>query len=116
MIDVDETHLNNIIYNLLDNAVKYTEREPQIVVKTFDADKGVLLLIKDNGIGMSEHVQKFIFQKFYRASSGDLHDVKGFGLGLSYVKSVVEAHNGRIKLDSKKNAGSEFTIYLPTNA
>ena len=116
MIDVDETHLNNIIYNLLDNAVKYTERDPQIVVKTFDADKGVLLLIKDNGIGMSEHVQKFIFQKFYRASSGDLHDVKGFGLGLSYVKSVVEAHNGRIKLDSKKNAGSEFTIYLPTNA
>lgn len=109
----DETHLNNIIYNLLDNAVKYTEQSPEIVVKTIVVDKGLNLQIKDNGIGISEDVQKFIFDKFYRARSGDLHNVKGFGLGLSYVKSVVEAHNGRIKIQSKRNKGSVFNIYLP---
>lgn len=112
-IFADETHLNNIIYNLLDNAVKYTEVEPKIVVTTKSSNKGIELVIKDNGIGMSDHVQKFIFDKFYRAGSGDLHNVKGFGLGLSYVKSVIEAHNGKIGLKSKKNEGSEFNIYLP---
>ena len=109
----DETHLNNIIYNLLDNAVKYTEDEPEIVVSTSNIDKGVELKIKDNGIGMGEDVQKSIFDRFYRAESGNLHNVKGFGLGLSYVKSVIEAHRGKIKLNSKRNQGSEFRIYLP---
>ncbi|WP_139135149.1 sensor histidine kinase [Roseivirga sp. 4D4] len=112
-IFADETHLNNIIYNLLDNAVKYTESQPEILVSTLGTDKGITLIIKDNGIGMSEHTQKFIFDKFYRAGSGDLHNVKGFGLGLSYVKSVIEAHRGRINLNSRKNEGSEFNIYLP---
>nr|WP_236017322.1 HAMP domain-containing sensor histidine kinase [Roseivirga sp. E12] len=112
-IFADETHLNNIIYNLLDNAVKYTEKRPEIVVSTANTDEGIILIIKDNGIGMSEQVQKFIFDKFYRAGSGDLHNVKGFGLGLSYVKSVIEAHKGGINLNSKKNEGSEFNIYLP---
>lgn len=114
-IFADETHLNNIIYNLLDNAVKYTEVQPKIVVSTKNSEMGIVLVIKDNGIGMSDHVQKFIFDKFYRAGSGDLHNVKGFGLGLSYVKSVIEAHKGKIKLNSKKNEGSEFNIYLPKN-
>lgn len=113
VIVADETHLNNIIYNLLDNAVKYTDAKPEIMVSTTDAEKGILLKIKDNGIGMGEDVQKLIFDKFYRAESGDLHNVKGFGLGLSYVKSVVDAHKGRIKLSSKRNKGSEFSIFLP---
>ena len=109
----DETHLNNIVYNLLDNAVKYTQVEPEIRVITRDSDKGIELIVKDNGIGMGEDVQRFIFDRFYRAESGNLHNVKGFGLGLSYVKSVVDAHKGKINLASKKNLGSEFSIYLP---
>ena len=80
---------------------------------TVDSDKGVVLKIRDNGIGMGEDVQKFIFDKFYRAASGNLHNVKGFGLGLSYVKSVIEAHKGKIGLDSKRDKGSEFSIFLP---
>ena len=115
-IYADETHLNNIIYNLLDNAVKYTEEKPEIIVSTKDSEKGVIMTIKDNGIGMGEDVQRFIFDKFYRAESGNLHNVKGFGLGLSYVKSVIDAHKGRIKLKSKKNLGSEFSIFLPVGS
>jgi two-component system phosphate regulon sensor histidine kinase PhoR len=113
VIVADETHLNNIIYNLLDNAVKYTDKKPEITVSTTDSDKGIELTIKDNGIGMGEDVQKFIFDKFYRAESGNLHNVKGFGLGLSYVKSVIDAHRGRIRIDSKRDSGSEFSIFLP---
>ncbi|MCE7996637.1 MAG: HAMP domain-containing histidine kinase [Roseivirga sp.] len=113
VIVADETHLNNIIYNLLDNAVKYTDEKPEITVSTVDSDKGIELRISDNGIGMGEDVQKFVFDKFYRAESGNLHNVKGFGLGLSYVKSVIDAHKGRIILDSKRNKGSEFSIFLP---
>lgn len=113
VIVADETHLNNIIYNLLDNAVKYTDEKPEITVSTSDSDKGIELRISDNGIGMGEDVQKFVFDKFYRAESGNLHNVKGFGLGLSYVKSVIDAHKGRISLDSKRNKGSEFSIFLP---
>ena len=94
----DETHLKNIIYNLLDNAQKYTEKAPDIEVTTSDLSEGLMVSIRDNGIGMSEEVQKFIFDKFYRASSGNVHNVKGFGLGLSYVKSIVEAHKGKIEL------------------
>ncbi|GAB5524105.1 MAG: hypothetical protein Roseis2KO_19770 [Roseivirga sp.] len=113
IIVADETHLNNIIYNLLDNAVKYTDKKPEITVSTTDSDKGIELKIRDNGIGIGEDVQKFIFDKFYRAESGNLHNVKGFGLGLSYVKSVIDAHKGRIRLDSKRDKGSEFSIFLP---
>ncbi len=109
----DETHLNNIIYNLLDNAVKYTEDEPEIVVSTINVEKGIEVTIKDNGIGMSDDVQKSIFHKFYRAESGNLHNVKGFGLGLSYVKSVMDAHKGNIGISSKRNIGSKFKLYLP---
>lgn len=113
VIVADETHLNNIIYNLLDNAVKYTDKKPEVTVSTADSEKGIVLTIKDNGIGMGEDVQKFVFDKFYRAESGNLHNVKGFGLGLSYVKSVIDAHRGRIRLNSKRNRGSEFSIFLP---
>ncbi len=112
-LHADETHLNNIIYNLLDNAQKYTEQKPDIVVSTEDAPEGLKISIKDNGIGMGSEVQKFIFDKFYRAESGNIHNVKGFGLGLSYVKSIVDAHRGWINLKSEINKGSEFTLHLP---
>lgn len=106
----DETHLKNIIYNLLDNAQKYSPDKPIIIISTNDTDEGVSLNITDNGIGMDEVSQRYIFDKFYRANTSDIHDVKGFGLGLSYVKSVIEAHQASIKLVSKPNNGSTFTL------
>ena len=93
--------------------MKYTDDQPEITVSTADSDKGIVMKISDYGIGMGEDVQKQIFDKFYRAESGNLHNVKGFGLGLSYVKSVVEAHKGQISLNSKRDKGSEFSIFLP---
>ncbi len=98
----DETHLRNIIYNLLDNAQKYTEEKPEISINTSDGEGGLTISIRDNGIGMIDEVQKFVFDKFYRAPTGNIHNVKGFGLGLSYVKSIVEAHKGWIKRLSSK--------------
>lgn len=106
----DETHLKNIVYNLLDNAQKYSPNEPVITITTEDTEDGLALKIADNGIGMDERVQRFIFDKFYRANTSDVHDVKGFGLGLSYVKSVIDAHQATIKLMSKPNGGSTFTL------
>ncbi len=110
----DETHLKNIIYNLLDNAQKYTQGPPNITVTTSNGEEGLQISISDNGIGISKEVQKFVFDKFYRVSSGNVHDVKGFGLGLSYVKSVIDAHKGKINLQSRPNTGSIFTLQLPT--
>ncbi|MEO0552213.1 MAG: ATP-binding protein, partial [Bacteroidota bacterium] len=110
MLLADETHLKNIIYNLLDNAQKYSPEQPVISITTEDTRDGVALKIADNGIGMDEHSQRYIFDKFYRANTSDVHDVKGFGLGLSYVKSVIEAHQASIKLMSKPNVGSTFTL------
>lgn len=109
----DETHLVNIIYNLVDNALKYTVGEPEISITTRDSEKGIEISIKDNGIGIGEEIQKYIFDKFYRAESGNVHNVKGFGLGLSYVKKIIEAHSGDINLVSKLNQGSEFRLYFP---
>ncbi|OEJ99927.1 sensor histidine kinase [Roseivirga misakiensis] len=113
MVLADETHLLNIIYNLLDNALKYTPETPEISILTFDGEKGIEMVVKDNGIGIGEEIQKYIFDKFYRAETGNLHNVKGFGLGLSYVKKIIEAHSGNINLKSKVNQGSEFRIYFP---
>jgi len=113
LIKADETHLSNILHSLIDNAIKYSDKQPDIIITTRDRDNGVCFSIADNGVGMDKETQKHIFDKFYRAQSGDQHDVKGFGLGLSYVKSIVEAHQGWIKLKSKINKGSRFTIYLP---
>ncbi|MEM9856918.1 MAG: HAMP domain-containing sensor histidine kinase [Bacteroidota bacterium] len=110
MLLADETHLKNIIYNLLDNAQKYSPEQPVITLTTEDTKEGVALKIADNGIGMDEHSQRYIFDKFYRANTSDVHDVKGFGLGLSYVKSVIEAHQASIKLMSTPNVGSTFTL------
>lgn len=109
----DETHLVNVIYNLVDNALKYTIDIPTISITTYDNENGIEILIKDNGIGIGEEIQKYIFDKFYRAETGNVHNVKGFGLGLSYVKKIIEAHSGQIGLNSKINQGSEFRMYFP---
>ncbi len=109
----DKVHLTNIIYNLLDNAIKYSDKKPEIEISTKDAESGVILSIKDNGIGMNKDVQKHIFSKFYRVPTGNIHNVKGFGLGLYYVKTMISAHKGNIKLTSEPGLGSQFDIYLP---
>jgi len=110
----DETHVNNILYNLIDNAQKYSEGSPIIEVSTEDkGEQGILLVIKDQGIGIDKKVQKYVFDQFYRAEQGDVHTVKGFGLGLSYVKRIIEFHQGSINLKSNPGKGSEFKIFLP---
>lgn len=109
----DGTHLVNIIYNLIDNALKYTIDVPQIAIATSDHAQGIEISIQDNGIGIGEEIQRYIFDKFYRAESGNIQNAKGFGLGLSYVKKIIEEHKGRIDLSSKLNQGSEFRLYFP---
>ena len=114
-IEADEVHFSNIIFNLLDNAMKYSDKPPHILVETFKHGNGMLSIkVKDNGIGMDKETQSRIFEKFYRAHTGNLHNVKGFGLGLSYVKAIVDAHNGRIKVESAPGKGSTFTITIPS--
>jgi two-component system phosphate regulon sensor histidine kinase PhoR len=116
LIPADEHHLTNIIYNLLDNANKYSTEPPRISISTSDEQgKGILIRIIDNGIGMTKEVVNRIFDKFYRKPTGNLHDVKGFGLGLSYVKTMVEAHGGNIDVKSALGKGSIFEIFLPSN-
>ncbi len=113
-IKADDVHFSNIIFNLLDNALKYSDKSPHITVETFKHGNGMLSIkVKDNGIGMDKETQSRIFEKFYRAHTGNLHNVKGFGLGLSYVKAIVDAHEGKIKVESTPGKGSTFTITLP---
>ncbi|MFN8429017.1 MAG: HAMP domain-containing sensor histidine kinase [Spirosomataceae bacterium] len=109
----DKVHLTNIFYNLLDNAIKYSYEKPQIKISTSNTDNQLSVKISDKGMGIpKEHLNK-IFDKFYRVPKGNLHDVKGFGLGLSYVKNMVELHHGTIEVSSKPGEGSEFTVLLP---
>ena len=109
----DETHLMNIFNNLVDNAIKYSIDNPDISIETNNVKTGIEIIIKDKGIGMSKDEIKHIFDKFYRISTGNVHNIKGFGLGLAYVKTFVEAHKGNISVKSAKDKGSEFKIYLP---
>lgn len=113
MLVADEVHFSNVIFNLLDNAIKYSKDNLQIQIQTLNQGNKLLIRVKDNGIGMSKETQSRIFEKFYRAHTGNLHDVKGFGLGLSYVKGIAEAHHGAIKVDSAVGKGTTFTIVLP---
>ena len=113
LVNADEMHLTNIIYNLLDNANKYSTEKPEIIISTQSSAKGIFINIIDKGIGMSRDAAAKIFERFYRVPTENLHDVKGFGLGLAYVKSMVEAHGGSITVKSEPKKGSNFEIYLP---
>lgn len=116
LIYADEVHFTNILSNLIDNAIKYSKEHLVIKLITHRTAKYFIIQVQDNGIGMSKETVKRVFEKFYRAHTGNLHNVKGFGLGMSYVKSVVDAHKGKIKAESTLGKGSTFTIEMPTNS
>ncbi|MEO7531514.1 MAG: HAMP domain-containing sensor histidine kinase [Sediminibacterium sp.] len=113
LISADEVHFSSLISNLIDNAIKYSNDKLKIVVSTHSTKKYVVIRIEDNGIGMSKESVKRIFEKFYRAHTGNLHNVKGFGLGMSYVKTVIDAHKGKMKVESTLGKGSSFTVEVP---
>jgi len=114
-IRADKVHLTNIIYNLLDNAVKYTEKPPLIEISTRNENDHICLAIKDNGIGIPLEFQEKIFDKFFRVPTGNIHNVKGFGLGLHYLKLIVNAHKWKLELKSIKHNGSTFIISIPVS-
>ncbi len=111
--EADEVHFTNLISNLVDNAIKYSREKLTIRIQTIRNGKFMTIRIEDNGIGMTKETQRRIFEKFYRAHTGNVHNVKGFGLGLSYVKSVADAHNGRIKVESTVGKGTSFILEIP---
>jgi two-component system, OmpR family, phosphate regulon sensor histidine kinase PhoR len=113
MIMADDVHFTNLISNLLDNAVKYSKENLQIKLSTQNTNQQLRIKIEDNGIGMSKETSGRIFEKFYRAHTGNIHNVKGFGLGLSYVKTMVDAHHATIKVESVLGKGSTFLISMP---
>lgn len=114
-IVVDPVHITNVIYNLIDNAIKYSKGSPEIDIYTHNDRRGFILEVQDKGIGIKRDQLKFIFDKFYRVPTGNLHDVKGFGLGLYYVKVIIEAHGGSVQVRSVPGKGTNFTIVLPVN-
>jgi len=113
LIRGDEVHITNVIFNLLDNAVKYSKSNPLIELSTENKNGWAIVQIKDNGIGIPKEHQSQIFERFYRVPTGNIHNVKGFGLGLSYVKRIVDVHNGKIKVDSTLGKGTRFRLYFP---
>jgi two-component system phosphate regulon sensor histidine kinase PhoR len=115
LIKGDEVHITNVLFNLLDNAVKYSKEAPKIIITTRKEEDFIMVSIKDHGIGIPKEYVGQIFERFYRVPTGNIHDVKGFGLGLSYVKKIIDAHRGRIKVESDLNKGTKFMIYFPIN-
>ena len=113
VVTTDKIHCTNVVYNLIDNANKYSPDTPEIKITSKNLPKGILISVSDKGIGMSKTVQAKIFERFYRQTSGNVHNVKGFGLGLSYVKAVIEANNGSISVSSEPGKGSKFDVFLP---
>ncbi len=113
IVQLYKLHMQNIIYNLLDNAIKYCDDEPVITISTQNVKRGIEIAVSDNGIGIPVESQPFIFDKFYRVPTGNVHDVKGFGLGLNYVKIMTEAHKGTVRLKSEAGKGTTFFITLP---
>ena len=111
----DSEHLASLVNNLLDNAIKYSNGSPEINIVTKNDEKGIIVSVEDKGIGMSKSVQSKIFERFYRQSSGNVHDVKGFGLGLNYARAIIEAHKGNISVFSEPGKGSRFDVFLPLN-
>lgn len=113
LVEADEIHLTNIVYNLVDNAIKYSPEKPHITIRTQSLPDGLSLTVSDRGLGLSKEQQGRIFETFYRVPTGNLHDVKGFGLGLSYVRKMVDAHQGRITVNSELGQGSAFEVVIP---
>jgi signal transduction histidine kinase len=113
LVKVDTTHMTNVISNLLDNAIKYTEDKPEIFIETISRNGFIEVSVKDNGIGISKSNQKKIFDKFYRVSTGNVHNVKGFGLGLNYVKKIIDFHKGELFVDSDIGKGTTITFSIP---
>lgn len=113
IIHADKMHIENVIYNLIENAIKYTEKTPEIKIKTSNHNRMLIISVADNGVGIGKTELNRIFNKFYRVPTGNMHNVKGFGLGLSYVKEIVHAHKGKICVNSVENQGSIFEIQLP---
>ncbi len=111
---IDEVHFTNVIFNLMDNALKYCDKPLLLNIETWNEKENLLISIEDNGIGIHKDDLKQIFEKFFRVSTGNLHNVKGFGLGLAYVKKIVTEHKGTIKVESELNIGTKFTITIPT--
>jgi two-component system phosphate regulon sensor histidine kinase PhoR len=112
-VEADRFHLHSVFNNLLDNAIKYCRENPAITIRTKNRNHGCEVEVLDNGIGIGRDNQKRVFQKFYRVPTGNVHDVKGFGLGLSYAKTIVEAHDGEISLESELGKGCSFRVYIP---
>ena len=110
---VDSVHFTNVIFNLIDNASKYSKNTPDITIKSMSNSSSFIFSICDKGIGMRRDHMQLIFDKFYRIPTGNVHDVKGFGLGLFYVKLIVEAHKGKIEVQSELEKGTTFTISIP---
>ena len=113
MVEVDRVHFTNVINNLIDNAFKYTKGKPRVTVSVVSEGGESTIRIEDDGIGMTRDQQERIFDRYYRVPTGNVHDVKGFGLGLAYVKMIVEAHGGRVRVESSAGSGSIFSIILP---
>ncbi|MBI3521320.1 MAG: HAMP domain-containing histidine kinase [Bacteroidetes bacterium] len=113
MVRGDKTHLSNAFCNLIDNAIKYSGGKPELSIQTSNSGEHLLIAVSDKGIGIDKEYQQKVFNKYFRVPTGNLHDVKGFGLGLAYVKKIVELHGGKIELQSNKDQGTTFTITLP---
>lgn len=115
-IQADRHHLTNVLHNLLDNAIKYSKGAPNIKITTQQENEHIILSVKDDGIGIDKSLHKKVFKKFYRVPTGNIHNVKGFGLGLFYIKHICKVHGWQIQLDSEKNMGTEVTIKIPTKS
>ena len=113
VVFVDRVHFSNLLYNLIDNSNKYFIDKPEITIRTKNNHEGIVLEVTDKGIGISKEDLSRIFEKFYRVPTGNVHNVKGYGLGLSYVKDIVDMHGGKLEVESEKNMGTKFMIYLP---